>query len=444
MANTNKTFKGKIQLRFQDNQDNIIDIDPNRIIYMMIDYDYVNNIIPTIILSISVNLKLYNMIASQYDRSKFILELKGNNTLSSNSIDKIKFNDIFQYIPSSANEDYRIIEDPETYVDSYKEISIGLVSMKMLNIMRTTFNGVYKNVLTKDLVNIALEGINNVCIEPVKYDRHYDELVVPVCDSRYKLLEFLFDKESFYDTQFRLFMDFKRCYLLSQSGYGIKTSDSSINDVIMNIRKIDDPTSFSNGYTVSNNAYIVNVNQTNCTIKVNTSRQKAIDKIVGFNDFKDPESFKYNNTEENYNGLNEKALYIREKDEDSLQNVVKNMIDNSQVRVEVIDQNIDPDIFQINNSYSLKFNGSNDEYSGKYLLLSKKVFYKNNSSGEFLITTDLGFAKIEDNLPKVANSYKNKKSGIYETNKNKATSKSATTSSTSNTVFEARKRSKNK
>ena len=51
-------------------------------------------------------------------------------------------------------------------------------------------------------------------MEEIPYNKEFPNIIFPPLTSRNEFLKYLFSKYNFYDTDFRFFMDFDKCYLL--------------------------------------------------------------------------------------------------------------------------------------------------------------------------------------------------------------------------------------
>ena len=95
----------------------------------------------------------------------------------------------------------------------------------------------------------------------------YDTIIIPPLSSRYKLLNFLFDRDPFYNTGFTFYMDFKdTAYLLSKNGKAVDAQDGKPTDVIIDILEIDDSDSFKEGFQLKNKAYRIAINSSDTNV----------------------------------------------------------------------------------------------------------------------------------------------------------------------------------
>lgn len=384
------TFKGRIELAFVKKDGTRIAIDNKRIVYINFTYDYFGKVMPMVILSATVSIDMYRKMINGQESCHLFLSIDGYNVLSNRSISKQRISGIFKYITSNTNQPFDIDTNNSSVDDTYMGITLGLIDENMISSMRQPFNGVYTNISMKKLISIALNGMK-ICYEPIHQDFEYDQIVIPACSTRFQFLRFLYEKDQFYKTYFRFFMDFKRSYLLSQLGNGIQSEDGTITDVILDIRPITSEESFTDGFEIKNNAYYIYLNQMNVNVKINAARNQITNKIVSYNDDANPVIYKFEDS-------GDKTLYVRTEYDDASGNIYKEQIDSAKLTLDILKSNIDENIFQLNYKYSVKFYGNYSKYNGTYILSYKRVIYQ-YSGDEFQISCNVGLIPASNNIP---------------------------------------------
>ena len=238
-------YEAEITLGFNYNKTQLINIEQARISYIMIEHKYESvNILPVIYLAVSLSSDMYTKVVTSYKKSSFRLKIKKRNALLSSSIQSTVVDDEFTYIPSSTNPNIsaQINSNADSDGNSYRSITLGLVSQSMTNKLRQSFNGIYNNISENEIIDIGLKGIRKVIKEDIVNNEKYDTIIIPPLSSRYKLLNFLFDRDPFYDTGFTFYMDFKdTAYLISKNGKAVDAQDGKPTDVIIDVLEIDDP-----------------------------------------------------------------------------------------------------------------------------------------------------------------------------------------------------------
>jgi len=376
----NSAFHGTITLSYQRDNERTT-IDQSRIIYLMINYDY-SKVIPMIIMSLSVSLDMYSDMITYQKTAKIFMDVQGYNVYSSSPTSRRSITGTFRYILADTNQTKSSTEKND---GSYITISIGLVSDDMINTMRIPFNGIYRDISTTNILGMALKD-TKVCLEPIRYSHKYDQIVIPAVPSRYRLIEYIFNKDPFYDTNFKYFMDFDKSYLVSQAGRGFKLDDGKPIDIIIDIKNVTSEESLESGYQIKNSAYYLYLNQMDCNIHIDNTKDKLIDKVVAFDtEIEQPVNYDLNSS----NGT--KTMFIRTKSG----NLVKNDLDSTDVTIELLKQNIDDSIFQLNKHISIRMYGEYEKYTGTYIMIYKRVFYR-PAGKEFIVSANIGLKLVSD------------------------------------------------
>ena len=142
-----KSYSATIDLFFDYN--NIREKIPSEnIVYVLVESNYDNDVLPIIYISLSVDSNMYTKIIKYKSLAKFYLNIKKINKNSISSISKNAISGSFSYIPSTTNPNYTEDLSNATSGDSYKRIMLGLVSIELTNTLRKSFNNIYNNINT--------------------------------------------------------------------------------------------------------------------------------------------------------------------------------------------------------------------------------------------------------------------------------------------------------
>lgn len=379
-----KSYSATIDLFFDYN--NIREKIPSEnIVYVLVESNYDNDVLPIIYISLSVDSNMYTKIIKYKSLAKFYLNIKKINKNSISSISKNAISGSFSYIPSTTNPNYTEDLSNSTSGDSYKRIMLGLVSIELTNTLRKSFNNIYNNINTDNLISLALEGTNYIA-EKITYNTHYNSILVPPLTSRYRLLEFIFNSDPFYDTKFRYFMDFEKSYLLSKSGNSVDSGDGQLSSIIVDIRSITENEAYYDGVEVKNDAYYVYINPVNSNVTLEQGIEKVANQIVAVDEDKiEIVDLDINKTE----GSDTKQMFIRT---DNV-SVYKNELETNTIIVEIVKQYIDGSIFTPNKCISINNYGEYSKYNGKYIMIYKREFYK-CVAGEFVMSCNVGLRRI--------------------------------------------------
>lgn len=389
-------------------------INPRKIIYLVIESDYENSTTPIIYLSLSVNFDLYSLILEYKDSATFYLNIDKTNLNSKSSLYRNHIKGNFAYIPSTTNPNYEqdLSASGESSSDeSYKKLMIGLISIDLANNLRKSFNAVYRNIDTETLLGVATEGTNCI-IEQPDYNYEYDQILIPPVSSRYQLIRYLFDLDAFYKTQFRFFMDFDRSYLISKSGKSI-SSDSTLDDVIIDIKSLKEKEAFVDGIDIKNNAYYVYVNPANANVKLDESTEKVANHILVYDD-----ELGVTNLDLSINNRSDsttKQIFLRSHNAD----FEKFNIETTAVSITLSKQYIDGSYFVPNKNINIINYDDYSKYNGKYNIVSKKECYQASGSDYFQVSCLATFEMINGSKTDIK----------YESSSTVITPNSTTTSS---------------
>ena len=393
-------------------------IESERIKYLLVEYLYENvNILPVVYVSVWVSSDMYTKIVDSNETSKFYLKVQKFDGLSRNTVSTKVIEDTFTYVVSSTNNNYADKLNVNA-LDAYKGIMIGLVSEEMTNKLRKTYNGVYQKVDQKNLVDMATEGLGKVIMAPIKYNKQFTEYVIPPITSRYKLLNFLFENDPFYDSMFTFFMDFSKTYLIPKNGNPVDGKDGIPSTVIINIKNYDAMEAMTDGYSIENGAYVVYVNGVNVNTTINNATSKVSNNIVGYWDsypkIQDL-SIDNNNTE----GNETKTMFTRSNNAAG----IRNEIESDSVIVELLKQNLDADIFEPNKCFRVSNYGDYAKYDGAYFLMYKRELYTLTAGGRFTINTNVGLKKaaVEETARAITNELSRTTLAVTSTGKTTST-----------------------
>lgn len=361
---------------------------PQRISYVMIERMYENvNILPVIYISLNISSEMYTKVVNTPETSKFHLRIQKRNALSNTSTYTTVVDDTFSYVTSTTTANYSQdldIADPSG--SSYKNIMIGLVSTSMTNSLRKSFNGVYENIDQNTLVKMALDGLPRLVQENLKYNSKYGTFLIPPMSSRYKLLEYLFEKDPFYDSMFTFFMDFDRTYFVSKNAVGVNGKDNQPTNAIINVKGYTAAEAYTDGFTMSNGTYVVYVNAANTEVTVNNATEKVVNNLVAYSDVNEVQnlSLAVNNSEGG--DSSNKVNFLRTSNAAAL----KNELQSNSVTLQILKQNLDSDIFTPNKVYNVRHYDDYAKYDGPYYLSYKREFYYISTSDEFLVSCNVG------------------------------------------------------
>jgi hypothetical protein len=411
-----KSYKAEVTLAFDykaNASSNVIRevIEPERIAYLMIENVYENvNILPVIYVSAHLSTEMYEHVVNSPETSKFYLKIRKKDAMSSTSIYKKVLEDTFTYVTSSMSANYSANLNDNVMKDStYRTIMIGLVSENMTNELRKNYNAIYNDIDQEQLVKMALDGLGDVVLQPLKHNKHFESILIPPMSSRYKLLTYLFESDAFYDSNFTFFMDFNKTYLVSKNSESVGDAPN----VIINIKDYTAQEAYNDGFNIENGAYVLNINAANTNIVINNATTKTATNVIGYSDeigTQDLNITTLNNTE----GNTKKTIYVRSDNTAA----IKNELESASAVIELLKQNIDNEIFTPDKVFDVVNYKDYSEYNGKYFLSYRRDFYYPDTGGEFILTCNVALKKAPNE--EIARAIKDSSNGKKKKSNNKA------------------------
>lgn len=383
-----QAYKTKIQISFIGSK--YIEMNPNKIKYIIIEHMYESKAMPVIYLSMSVEVDLYNIIVNEKDFAKIFLRIQKYNTYSGTSLSKDYIKNQFTYfVPSSTPEYSNNIVNSNPNVDSsYRTLTIGLMDMDIMNTLRKTFGGFEKDIDLYSLIYKAIEDTKIVLKTPI-YNTKYDELFVPTMTSRKQMLDFIFSKQPFYNTEFMYFIDFNTSYLLDKTGEAVDANDGLLNDIIIDVRPVTVEEAYNEGMEEKNGSYYLFLNPTNIKPHVDVYSEKVSNQLIAVGGDK---TVTMDLNINRYKGSSTKQVFRRMGESGAV--IYKNAIESTQICLELIKENIDSKFITPNKTFNIHYDG-HSEYNGRYTLLYKKEIIQGGADN-FTSVVTIGVRKVND------------------------------------------------
>lgn|SRR5574344_554932 len=388
-ANTQSAYTANVTAQF------VLDgsattIKPEYIKYIIIEDMYSDRYMPIIYMSISVADQLYNDIIKNEKSGKIYLNIQKSNNFSTLALAHDDIKDQFTYVVSTSNPNYNesLVADKTKLINSYKVVTLALMSMKLANAAKTSFNGIFGKIDQSTLImKIMTNTTGKLIIKKPQYNPTYDTIVIPPLNSRESLIKYLYQKCPFYDTKYVFFMDFNRSYLIDLAGKAIDGADGQLQNVHINIDSAAASNSYTPGIATSGDAYVLNINPANTNVSLNKGTDKVANQLVFVQDDGDVKSVNLNvnnavdsTTKQAFKRGGNATLY-------------KNIAESNTIVTEVVKENIDGSIFTPNKGYYVKNQSKYSNYDGNYTLLYKKEVIK-NVEGTFGLSVCLGLKKV--------------------------------------------------
>lgn len=427
-----QAFRGKIKLQY-DLNDKRTDIMNENIIYIVIDYDLTmeNSIVtPIILVSMSLPSNLCDKIIKNKDKGQFYLSIKIDNVLSTSSVPEKYFARLFDYITSVATPNIMDkFNSKNKGTDlAYQNITVGLIMSDKVDYLRTPVNDVYRNIDQTTLVALAV-GKKKSLIEPLKYNNTYSQILIPPLDTRYQFLQYIFEDNPFYDTEFRYFIDFDTTYLLSKSGNKITKKDNTVN---IYIKEVTDGMAYSEGITKNKDTYSLYIHANDAKYDFNDDKIGFLtNEVIAYEDDTPIAKLQVNASKSTSKKKGKKKTYVRTSDG----NIVKNQIDEGDTYITIMKKHIDGNMLTPEKEYNIKNYGEYKKFDGRYILIYKRIIYR-GSGGSFQPACIMAFKLVSNNEPK--------KSKNTSTKKQTGGASKSTTASSKNTNNSQKRSEKNK
>lgn len=386
----NSTYRHNVSISFiLRNQ--VTQINPNYVKYIIIDSNYEEIPMPVIYISLSVQKTIYKEIINNESEGKIYLRIDKYNDYSQNKLFKKYLEGQFTYITSNNNPNYsEDLSSSDNTTDIYVTLNLALMSMDILNKEKRSFNGIFKDIDQGTLILKAFEDIETV-ISPLKFNPHYNTIMIPPVSSIHKYLYYLYDMCPFYDTNYMFFMDFDRTYLLDYSGDYCPARDNQKENVIVDINSVLNDKAYYEGIEERENEYYLYINPAYSTIGLNKHSDKISNQLVFIDDEGDIQKVDINVNPAADSAV--KQSFIRGEHAKLYMNVMNSTAEG----LEVMKEGLDSSILTPNKCFIVN-NTKDKSVNGRYVLVRKQEVIR-NVSGSFKNSISLGLRKVGVVLP---------------------------------------------
>ena len=392
---TYKQYLYSVAASIHFGSNDIVDIDPMLITSLVVDYDYDNNNFPLVYLTLNIESRILDRMIKTKNTTTIVLTVKKAIENSSNKIWAIYFEDRFAYIiPDDINKNDSIEYNEETKKQNnpmnYKRnISLGLVSLNLLNTNKNVspINGAVSGTM-QTIVYYTLSNQRALLIEPFNHNPDIRNMIIPPLNSCSKVIEYLNNKSSFYNSKYLYFQDFDCTYLLSTSGVFTKKKGEKYNDVLLNTIVENNIVTKTQGMSEDskNNMYYIPFSAD----EVRVADYHDIDKeFVNINAVDTDGNLISKKVIENHGVFSSKSQNVRIYNENPY--IVDNMSSGIKEQTTVLSVNttyLDSSVLTPNKRY--KFEGSqvysSTDYNGVYRLSRKRELYIRIDDSYFMST----------------------------------------------------------
>lgn len=404
-------YRYKVEMTYLNlDKDVSTDIANEFIKMIIIDHNYDINSMPILYATLKLDKSLVDDMILNIDNNLMLMAVYKYNILDEEPQEIEVFRDKFTYfLPEDVNKndsaDYNEATEDEHRGNTFRDVVIGLMSIKMINNNKKYMELNVVGNTVYDCAKYCTSHFDNLIIEPFSFNKIQDRIIMPAQESVRKALEFLNSYRVFYYTPFRFYQDFNFTYLISSSGRAIPNGNETYSSVVINIRDIEEADANDSGAIINktSGSYEIVVNYVNASVYDNTIANKSYNKLKGVS-----------STGSSTKSLSNSSSYSTDKiHQIRLNNDNSNMIynieaekNNKNVLVYFSKMDLDMDILTINKRISIHHINRYQEHNGEYLLYRKR---------ECLIREDDSFIlETITNLRKIEKTFDNNSPIIYE------------------------------
>jgi len=394
----NKAYRYDISFTYQYGNNTYIS-DIANIRYLTVEYNYEATNMPILIMNASLDKRLIDDMIKNQGKKNIVLTIKKYIIDQPLIIKEIYIQEEFTYFISSNDinkndvEDY-LGEENKSNKDITKIVNIGLLSEKLINNNKITINEVAKNTTLMDLICYHMRHMK-LLIEPMN-NKNISEFIIPPCDSISKLLAYVNRYYTFYKDGYRLFYDFDKTYLLSNTTNYVKAKGDKYNDIFITISESTTRNFIVQGMEIDDitNKIDIDIPMSDISISEDTSTSKSYDKLIAITPDGKHKEIKLNLNGSNLsNGKKTKIVKLQTSNLDTVYNY-KNIIEGNSTIITCIKTELDSSIFTMNRIYTIKSESpSLKNKTGKYRLIRKNEIYTINNA-EFILNDTLVFKRI--------------------------------------------------
>jgi hypothetical protein len=382
------TYRYSIELRYKYNND-IIVMDSKSIRSAIIDYDYDDRNMPMVFVTLSIQKDVLNdMILNSKDKTVILYISKFLNNKDGFKISEKYIHDEFIYfLPNNLVYDKEIDDNK----DNYKEITLGLMNLTLINNNKRLINDVVKSTSLMDII-INHTSHMNMIIKPIR-SLMINSFIIPPLTTVTNLIKYLDQYFNLYQSPYRLFYDFDRTYLLDSSKNYVASKDDDLSSVMINISENTDYQSKEQGIDINKQlkTYIMPLNVKDTNIYEDKVTNISYNTIVGIGSTGENKSVELGFD----SNVTKNKVSIERLNTNNLDrlNIIKSNIHNTSKYINISKTEIDTSVLTMNKSYTIKNISKLSENDGEYILSRKREVYTVDDQN-FILSTLLNFRKI--------------------------------------------------
>ena len=399
-----REYRYKAELKYI-NGNNEINITTESINFICIDSDYLGKkAFPIIYIGINLKASIYNTMLENIKEdtvvlsmTKYTVDEDGGSTVESKFI-KDEFIYFFNETDPDYNQDLEKASS-EGDIDStsgYKRVKMGLLNLNILNLCKTMYNDIISGKMSS-ILYYYLKDASSIIMQKLDNNKEFDKLIIPPLPTLNKLLQYLNNISSFYNTSYRFFIDLnKRAYLLSNNGDAVPAKDEMYSSIIVKVSSdIEDSTSKEPGIEIDskNQCYNLYLDSSNTSTTINLYKDKEVSKIITISTNGIIKSSKLD-TFKNSTGIRTNIYRTFNENNKEIQNIA-HLTTSGNVMLNITKEGVDCSLITPNKSINVKNHKLYKEYDGKYILAGKQEIFVMNDMSNFTCNTILKMLKIK-------------------------------------------------
>lgn len=400
-SNTNSIYKYTAQIVSTfENDDNPITINFLKFKSIVIDYYYSKFNFPLIYCNVNLTIEEQQKLAQNQKNGTLVFTLQkymDNSDMPGLKMNVIEASCIY-FVPQDIGKINEKIEitNPNKTDDLGDDVTIGLIMVDHVNEIKNVANGVIKSGNMSSVLYYLL-GDRQVLMEPLQYNTVVENFILPPLNSLSKMIEYLNNYHTFYDTSYRFFIDFDITYILSTSGKGVKKKGEECNIVKFILhRNYDEKNMEGMDYQIIDGMYNIDCSGSFTSMSDSTDSSKSYSAYGGITSNGDiiEES---TGTRDDVSPIRSKTNNIRIPNNNTV--LIKNMATdeaNSMILLNISKNKIDGSIITPNKQiYVDASEVYGEKYTGVYLLDRKREAYLREGEG-FAMSVIASLRRIAD------------------------------------------------
>lgn len=359
---------------------------------IIIDRSYYIRNMPIIIVILNLNAADYQKFVLGRFNSQVVLHIERYDMNSQSSVSKDIIKDTFTYFLPDNNPNYTksMDEEGDTIDNAYKRLTIGLLSTKLIDQNRVVFNKVYKDTNMATLVQLGIQNIPKVIMEPIKNNRQLSAIHVPPISSISKYIAYLDSYCNLYSGGYCFFMDFDYTYLISNDGKIIDIKDGTYNTISIDIQNTITDESKLIGMITDNKQklYKIYVDALSTSLSIDEQTDYIMNKFMAVTT---SGATREGDIDIMGSNTSKKMLFERIANENS--SAMSSINHDPGIIIGISKPELDSGVLQPNKEWIISNFEDNEEYNGNYYMIYKKDILL-QQDGEFTCNTSVGLSMV--------------------------------------------------